>query len=115
MSRIDSFHIVRRISLSITFGLGLLQDVLEISPLVRHLRENVVGCPVQNAEDRLNPVCHQSFLNGPDDRNASAHRPFKINIHAVPLGGPKDLVSVKGKKGFVGCDDMFSDSEWPSG
>ena len=77
---IISFHIRFRIALRIAVVLSLFQDLIIISPFIKHLTEHIVGCSIQDACDFFDLVCCQAGIQCADDRDAAAHARFKQEI-----------------------------------
>ena len=94
MSRIDTFDIKCRIGFCESELLGFLQHNLEGSLLIRHFAQYIVGCTVDNAENRFDTIRCQAFLQGLNDRDCTAYTGFEADVDLFCLSSPEYFVSV---------------------
>ncbi len=108
MGGVDALHIQGGVCFGIPEFLGLFQNLGKVQPLLSHLRQDVVGGPVQNAEDDLDLVGHQPFFQRTDDGDPPSHAPLEPDVHPGLIGGLENLRSVDRQEGFIGGDNMFA-------
>ena len=74
------------IGLRVAQPLRFLQHVGELASLARHLGENVVAGPVEDAEYALDAVAGEALAQGFDDGDAAGHRRLETECGAVAFG-----------------------------
>ena len=84
--RVDAADVERRIGFGISRALGLGKHVGERAFFIRHLRQDVIRCPVDDAVDRKDAVPRQRFSQRLDHRNAPADAAFKTDADRCPPG-----------------------------
>src|SRR5512141_2143836 len=99
--RIDPVDVERRVRLGESGGLGLGEDLWERLPRPGHARQDVVARPVDDPEDRPDPVRRQAFPQRPDDGDPSADARLEPDVHAGGLDGLYDLRTALREKGLV--------------
>ena len=106
--RVDTFHIKGRIGFSVSQLLRFCQDCVEVAPLVAHFGKNEITGAINYSGQPFDLVARQPFPHRLDNRDTTGHRCFKGNHHLVVAGGLKNLVTVQGDQGLVGCYHMFT-------
>src|SRR5512141_2300757 len=99
--RVDPVDVERRVRLGETGGLGLGEDLGERLPLPGHARQDVVARPVDDPEDRPDPVRRQAFPQRPDDRDPPADARLESDVDAGGLDGLDDFRSALREQGLV--------------
>src|SRR3989338_6023295 len=87
---------------------GLCQGFVKAELLVPHPSKNVVGGPVDDAEDGVQLIGNETFSERLDNRNAAGDRGFEVHIYPGTIGCRKQLVPMVRKERFVGRDDMLA-------
>ena len=105
---VESVDVERRVRLGITEPLGVLQDLLESEVFALHAGEDVVAGTVQNAEDAVDAVAHESFAQGLDDRDAAGHARLVEDRAAARFRRVEDLASVVRQQRLVRRDDRLA-------
>jgi len=108
MGGISPLHVEGGVGLGIAQALGILEHLAKPFLFLGHPGQDVVGGPVQDREDRDDPVGHQPFSEGADDGDAPAHACLKADPYPVCLGSVKDLSPVEGQEGLVGRYHVFA-------
>lgn len=88
--------------------LGIGKRIGVALTVFQHLRQNVIGCAVQDAGNLGDFVRAQAAGEGIENRNAARDRCFKEDIHAVRLSQREQLEPVLGNELLVGSDDVLA-------
>ena len=99
--RVDPVDVERRVRLGEPGGLRLGEDLGERLPFPGHAREDVVARPVDDPEDRPDPVRRQAFPQRPDDGDPSADARLEPDVDAGGLDGLDDLRTALREQGLV--------------
>ncbi len=88
--------------------LSLAQGFTKRQLLLTHPGKDVVGRPVQDTHDLLDPIPHQALPNHLDDRDSPADRGLEFQVDLFRLRQGEQFRSPEGQERFVRRDDMFS-------
>ena len=99
--RVDPVDVERRVRLGESGGLRLGEDLGERLPFPGHAGKDVVARPVDDPEDRPDPVRRQPFPQRPDDGDPSADARLEPDVDAGGLDGLDDLRAALREQGLV--------------
>ena len=111
MHRIVTIDVQRRFGLGVSQTLGILENLIKLQPLQFHPGQDIITGSVKDTVYPIDPVSDQSFPQYLDNRNTATNGRFIIEVHAISLGGLKNLLAVGGNQRFVRRDHDFSRSE----
>ena len=105
---VEALDVERRIGLRVAAGLGLLEHLGEVEPLVGHPGQDVVAGAVDDAGHGEDAVGDQPVLDGADEGNAAGHRRLEGEGHAPAARLVVELDAVVGEEGLVGRHDVLA-------
>jgi hypothetical protein len=108
VGRIHPFDVEGGIGLGVALGLRFLEHDGEVETLPRHLGQDVVAGPVDDAEGREHAVGGQPVLHRADEGNAPGHCRLEAEHDAVAPGRREDLGTVMGEERLVGGDHVLA-------
>ena len=92
-------------------ALRLRQRVLEVSAAGGHLRQDVVGRPVDDGVNLANLVRRQVLAKRPDHRDTAAHAGLEVQVAILRRGQLQQLDPVRGHHFLVGRHDVLAGLE----
>ena len=101
----------RRVGLRVPEGLRLLEGLLEVQPVRRHLVEHVVGGAVDDAEHAAHLVAGERLPHRADDRDRARHGGLERQVDARGVRGLEQLRAVRGEQRLVRGDDARAGSD----
>lgn len=105
---IEAVHIGGGIGFGVAEGLGIGEDIGEVTALMGHAGEDVVGGAVDDAGDAGDAVGAEGLLEGLDDGDAAADGSFEQDVDACFFGGGEEFVAVEGDRCFIGSNHMLA-------
>ena len=106
--RVHALDVEGRVGFGIAQRLSLLEHNAEVQALVAHFTQDEIGGAVDDAGDRLDAVGGQPLAQRLDDWNATGHRCFEADHHALGAGCGEDLAAVHRQQRLVRGDHMLA-------
>ena len=111
MGGVEPVDVQRRVGLGVAETLRVLENGIEVRPLVLHARKDVVACAVEDAVHGFDLVAGESFAQHADDRDAAAHGGAEVDVHVVLRGRVEDFAAMFGQQLLVGGDHALAGVE----
>ncbi len=105
---IDAFDVEGRIGFGVTQRLRLGEHVFEGAAFLTHFGEDEVASAVDDPRNPVDAVGRQAFANRLDHRNATGHRRFESDDHALLTGLGEDFVPMNGDQRLVRGDHVLA-------
>ena len=105
---VEAVDVGGRVTLGEAQTLGLGERVAVGRALLGHLRQDVVGRAVDDADDAPDRLAAEALAQRPHERDAAGDRGLEEQVDAVVVGGVEQLDADVGQQLLVGGDDRLA-------